>query len=122
MGGGITFALVYIGGGKNSSGDSTPREVPTLTFGDKKYPPPGAPALISEVNQQGTQAFWFTNAGPDGQALTGNVLGSRARMARAFGVPPEKLLGEIMRRLRNKPEYVELTSAQAPVPEDAPVG
>ena len=43
--------------------------------------------------------------------------GSRARMARAFGVPPEKLLAEIMRRLRRKPEFIELTSAQAPVHE-----
>ena len=55
---------------------------------------------------------------PRGPALAGNVLGSRARMARAFGVPPEKLarrdhapFAQASRR------FVELTSAQAPVHE-----
>ncbi|MGA2396270.1 MAG: UbiD family decarboxylase [Candidatus Lustribacter sp.] len=74
-------------------------------------------AAVAAILEGNPRAVLFTNAGPDGQALTGNVLGSRARMARAFGVPPEKLLAEIMRRLRNKPEFVELTSAQAPVHE-----
>ena len=44
-------------------------------------------------------------------------MGSRARIARAFGVKPSELLPEVQRRLRNKPEIVEVTRAEAPVQE-----
>ena len=37
------------------------------------------------------------------------------RLAAAFGVPPAKLLAEVMRRLQTEGELVELTRAQAPV-------
>ena len=83
----------------------------------ERHDEPLSLAAVAAILEGNPRAVLFTNAGPDAQALTGNVLGSRARMARAFGVPPEKLLAEIMRRLRNKPELVELTSAQAPVHE-----
>ena len=53
-------------------------------------------------------------AGPEKAELVGNVMGSRSRIARGFGVTPDELLHEIQRRLRNKPEIVEVTRAEAP--------
>src|SRR5262249_11715006 len=41
------------------------------------------------------------------------VTASRSRLARAFGVAPERLMAEVTRRLRNKPAVVDV--AQAPV-------
>ena len=52
-----------------------------------------------------------------GQELVGSVTGSRARIARAFGVAPGELLREIQRRLRNKPEIFEVARAEAPAQE-----
>ena len=52
---------------------------------------------------------------PEGAEVVGNVAGSRKRIAMAFGVPPEKLTHEIMRRLENRPQVVELSRAEAPV-------
>ncbi len=57
----------------------------------------------------------FRAVGPERQELVGNVVSSRARVARAFGVAPERLAAEIQRRLANKPEIVEVTRAEAPV-------
>ena len=48
-----------------------------------------------------------SNAG--GHPLVGNALASRTRFAKAFGTTPQKLLPEILRRLRSKPEFVEVT-------------
>ncbi len=42
-------------------------------------------------------------------------MGSRERIALALGCKPEALSHEIMRRLQNKPQIVELTRAEAPV-------
>ena len=42
-------------------------------------------------------------------------MGSRARMARAFGVEPKGLLQEIQRRLRTPQRIVEISREQAPV-------
>src|ERR1700722_7480761 len=72
-------------------------------------------AAVAAILEGNPRAVLFNNVGPDGQSLVGNALGSRARMARAFGVAPENLLAEIMRRLKRKPEFIELTSVQAPV-------
>ena len=43
-----------------------------------------------------------------GHPLVGNALASRTRFAKAFGTTPQKLLPEILRRLRSKPEFVEV--------------
>jgi UbiD family decarboxylase len=61
------------------------------------------------------KALHFTNAGPEGAEIVGNATGSRARIAMAFGVAPDKLMHEIMRRLENRPQTIELTRAEAPV-------
>ncbi len=61
------------------------------------------------------QAVLFRSVGPEGAELAGNVMGSRERIALALGCKPEALSHEIMRRLQNKPQIVELTRAEAPV-------
>ena len=61
------------------------------------------------------RAVWFRSVGPEGAELVGNVAASRARLARAFGVPAGELRAEVVRRLGNKPEIVEIERARAPV-------
>src|SRR5262245_63828675 len=55
---------------------------------------------IAQALEANPKAVLFDSAG--GHPLVGNVLASRARMAQAFGVTPQKLLPEILRRLRLK--------------------
>lgn len=62
-----------------------------------------------------SKALWFKNAG--GGELVGNVVGSRSRLARAFGVPTQNLAQEMERRLALPPTIVELPSSEAPVHE-----
>jgi UbiD family decarboxylase len=60
------------------------------------------------------KAVLFRQAGPERAELVGNVAGNRSRLAHAFGVPPAELLQEVLKRLRGKPEIVEIPRAQAP--------
>jgi UbiD family decarboxylase len=71
-----------------------------------------APAL--EGNEK---AVLFERVGAEGAQLVGNVMGSRARLARAFGVAAESLLPEVLRRLRLPPEIVEVPRERAPAQE-----
>ena len=59
----------------------------------------------------------FAPPGRKSAELVGNVMGGRARLAAAFGVKPSDLLEEIQRRLRNKPDIIEVSRAQAPCQE-----
>src|SRR5438552_10409016 len=61
------------------------------------------------------KAVLFEAAGSERQPLVGNALASRTRFAKAFGVSPQKLLPEILRRLRSKPEFIEVSREEAPV-------
>ena len=61
------------------------------------------------------KAVLFRHVGPEGAELAGNVMGARERIALAFGCKPENLTHEIMRRLQNKPQVVELSRGEAPV-------
>ena len=63
------------------------------------------------------KAVLFESAGPDGNRLAGNVVSSRARLARAFGTDPKGLLREVRRRLGTAPEIVEIASDRAPLHE-----
>src|SRR6267154_2052998 len=72
-------------------------------------------AGIAEILDGNLRAVLFLAAGPERQELVGNVVSSRPRVARAFGVAPECLAAEIQRRLATKPQIVEVTRAQAPV-------
>jgi 2,5-furandicarboxylate decarboxylase 1 len=71
-------------------------------------------AAIAEALEANPKAVLFDGAG-GGLPLVGNVMASRARFAAAFGVAPPKLLPEILRRLRVKPELVEVGREEAPV-------
>jgi 2,5-furandicarboxylate decarboxylase 1 len=76
---------------------------------------PGVTRLneIASALEANPRAVLFEETG--GHPLVGNVLASRSRIARAFGVVPQKLLPEILRRLRLKPELVEVGRGEAPV-------
>ena len=74
-------------------------------------------ADVAAMLEGNPKAVLFQAVGPERQQLVGNVTGSRARIARAFGVAPHALLPELVRRLRNKPEIVEVKREQAPVQE-----
>jgi 2,5-furandicarboxylate decarboxylase 1 len=72
-------------------------------------------AGIAEILDGNPRAVHFLGVGPERQELVGNVVSSRARVARSFGVAPELLAAEIQRRLAVKPQIVEVSRAQAPV-------
>jgi 2,5-furandicarboxylate decarboxylase 1 len=83
----------------------------------------GGSSKLSEIARAlegNPKAVLFEQAG--GHPLVGNVLASRSRIARAFGVPPQKLLPEILRRLRLKPEFVEVGRDEAPVQQVVTTG
>ncbi len=83
----------------------------------ERHPEPVALRDVASILEGNPRAVLLERVGPQGRALAGNVLGSRERMARAFGVDRQHLLEEILRRLRTKPELVELAREQAPVQE-----
>ncbi len=72
-------------------------------------------ADIAKVLDGNPRAVHFLAAGPEQQELVGNVMSSRSRIARAFGVAPERLAAEIGRRLANTPQIVEVGRTEAPV-------
>src|SRR5262249_48488257 len=74
-------------------------------------------ADVAAVLEGNPKAVLFRAVGPERAELVGNVAGSRARIARAFGVEPARLVPEIMRQLRNPPEIVEVAGGEAPVQE-----
>src|SRR5262249_13136336 len=80
----------------------------------------GAPIELADIAQAlegNPKAVLFGAAGPERAELVGNVMGSRARIARAFGVAPAELLPEIQRRLAAKSAIVEVAREEAPVQE-----
>jgi 2,5-furandicarboxylate decarboxylase 1 len=74
-------------------------------------------ADIAKILDGNPRAVHFLAAGPERQELVGNVVSSRSRIARAFGVVPDRLAAEIARRLANKPQIVEVSRAEAPAQE-----
>jgi hypothetical protein len=72
-------------------------------------------AGIAEILDGNPRAVHFSAVGPERQELVGNVVSSRTRVARAFGVTPERLAAEIQRRLATRPQIVEVTRGEAPV-------
>jgi UbiD family decarboxylase len=77
---------------------------------------------IATALEGNPKAVLFESAGHGDFPLVGNALGSRSRFAKAFGVPSPQLLPEILRRLRTKPEIVEVDRKSAPVQEIVAVG
>ena len=78
---------------------------------------PDRPRRCRGILEGNPKAVLFRAVGPERQELVGNVTGSRARIARAFGVKPNELLPELQRRLRSKPDVLDVSRAEAPVQE-----
>src|ERR1700758_2595634 len=77
---------------------------------------------IARALEANPKAVLFETAGREGFPLIGNALASRNRFAEAFGVAPAKLLPEILRRLRSKPELIEVGREEAPVQQVVQTG
>src|SRR5262249_12329423 len=63
-------------------------------------------AAIAGALEANPKAVLFEATGAGGYPLVGNALASRSRFAKAFGVTPQKLLPEILRRLPRQPGIV----------------
>ena len=63
------------------------------------------------------KAVLFRAAGPERAALTGNVMGSRKRLALSLGTDEQGLLGELNRRLTKPIAPIEVPAKDAPVQE-----
>ncbi len=74
-------------------------------------------AEVAMALEGNAKAVLFERVGREGASLVGNVMGSRARLARAFGTAPDKLLAEVLRRLRATPQVVEVPREGAPAQE-----
>jgi 2,5-furandicarboxylate decarboxylase 1 len=72
-------------------------------------------ADVAAALEGNPRAVLFRRAGPEGSELAGNVNGGRSRLARAFEVPPDRLLPEFLRRSKTQPQIVEVSAAEAPV-------
>ena len=71
-------------------------------------------AELPNIIDGNPRAVLFRSAGPDAQEVVASVCASRSRLARAFGVTPAGLFNEVQRRLRNQPQILEVSRAQAP--------
>ena len=69
-------------------------------------------ADVAAILEGNPKAVLFRAVGPERQAL----VAGRA-IARAFGVKPNELLPELLRRLRSKPDVFDVSRAEAPVQE-----
>jgi 2,5-furandicarboxylate decarboxylase 1 len=72
---------------------------------------------VARVLDGSPRAVHFRRVAGEGAELVGNVVGSRSRIAHAFGVAPGELLAEVLRRLRVAQPVVEVQSTEAPVQE-----
>ena len=70
-------------------------------------------AGVAELLEGNPKAVLLRAVGAEQQELVGSVMGSRTRLARAFGMTPDTLLAEIQRRLKTKPEIVDVPRTQA---------
>jgi UbiD family decarboxylase len=75
---------------------------------------PAELADVAPALEGNAKAVLFEGVAAEGAQLAGNVMGSRARLALAFGVAPDKLLPEVLRRLRGSPQIVEVPPETAP--------
>jgi 2,5-furandicarboxylate decarboxylase 1 len=63
------------------------------------------------------KAVLFRKAGPEHAEVIGNVMGSRRRIAEAFGVSEREIFAEMSRRLTKPIAPIEVSSRDAPVHE-----
>ena len=83
---------------------------------------PVALADISAGLHGNPNAVLFRKAGPEAAEVVGNVMGSRARLAEAFGVPGRELMAEVLRRLEAPQPVIEIPSQDAPVQAEVLIG
>jgi UbiD family decarboxylase len=76
---------------------------------------PFALSDVAKVLTGNPKAVWFQKVGPEQAELVGNIDAGRDRLARAFGVKPEKLVHELVRRVEGKAEIIEVPRAAAPI-------
>lgn len=72
-------------------------------------------AELSGIIEATPKAVLFLRAGPEEVELVSSVAGGRSRLAAAFGVPPDELWKEYLRRLESPQPIIELESRDAPV-------
>lgn len=72
-------------------------------------------SAVAERLEGNRQGVWFRRAGPEGQELAGNIMGSRKRLALSLGVDERDLLAETTKRLRTPLAPVEIDGTDAPV-------
>ena len=70
---------------------------------------------LSLIIEASPKAVLFRKAGPEQVEIVGGVAGSRARVAAAFGVSPDRLVGELQSRLDNPQPIMAVEYARAPV-------
>ncbi|HSW18420.1 MAG TPA: UbiD family decarboxylase [Ramlibacter sp.] len=70
---------------------------------------------IAAMLDGAAQAHFFSQPGGGGPELVGNVMGSRQRLAKAFGVTPDRLVPEVLKRLGSPQPVVTVQRDQAPV-------
>ncbi len=98
------------------------RELPCAADEIEVRSEPTSLADVAGILDNNPKAVLFEKAGAAGYALVGNALASRSRMAHAFGVSSRDLLPEVLKRLRSKPEFIEVDREQAPVQEVVMMG
>ncbi|MDP6175608.1 MAG: UbiD family decarboxylase, partial [Rhodospirillales bacterium] len=76
---------------------------------------PVALSDLSTIIENSSKAVLFRKAGPEQVEMVGSVAGSRSRVAAAFGVAPDELVGELQSRLGNPQPIQEVTRDEAPV-------
>src|ERR1700675_2147161 len=76
---------------------------------------PFALADVAKVLTGNSKAVWFKKVGPEGAELVGNIDAGADRLPRAFGVAPDKLVHELVRRVETKPVIIEVPRSAAPI-------
>jgi 2,5-furandicarboxylate decarboxylase 1 len=79
-------------------------------------------ADVGDALEGNPKAVWFRKVGPEGAELVGNVVASRGRLAKAFGVSQQELLPELLRRLDLAPELIDVSRDEAPVQQVVQTG
>jgi len=70
---------------------------------------------MSEIIESAPEAVLFKQAGPEGHEVIAKSMGSRKRVAAAFGTSYEDVHEEYHRRLANPKKAVEIPGDEAPV-------
>jgi UbiD family decarboxylase len=72
---------------------------------------------LSAIVDASNRAILFRRAGPEGFEIVARAAGSRERMAVAYGVEPDKVQAEVLRRIDTPQPIFFVPSSEAPVHE-----